>query len=131
MFNFKMPVVAEKEAKKNQSGECIGCLYWHAHPENIGRFTGKINEVNIASFPNRSKTSEQHPDFIITSNKETGYKKLGEMHFDDKTETFTGTFENIDSETGELKAIEIFIKKYAGKLTGKKAPSHMIIKVGE
>lgn len=129
---FKMPIVAEKEAvKREQNGDCIGCLYWHAHPENIGRFTGKIAGVNVAAFPNRSKTAEDHPDFIITTNKEKGYKKLGEMHYNEETETFSGNFETVDQQTGEIISKKIFVKKYAGKLKGKKAPSHMIIDLGE
>lgn len=114
---FKVPITDKKEIQ----GECVGCLYWHSHPEFIGRFTGKINEVNIAVFPNKNRTSEEKPDWIITSNKETGYKQMGELFYNEKDNTFNGSF----------KQHNIFIKKYCGKIKGKKAPDFMIIEVAK
>lgn len=131
-MTFKMKVVSQAEAEKQQhqqaqGGKCIGCLYFHPHPEHFGRFTGKINEHNVASFPNRSKTSEEQADWNITSNKETGYKHMGILFYNEATETFTGEFNDIDLTTGEIKIIDILVKKYMGKLKGKKAPDYMVV----
>ncbi|MGL6120352.1 MAG: hypothetical protein ACRC0V_07575 [Fusobacteriaceae bacterium] len=84
---MKVNVKAEIETK------VLGALYFRKadKPELIGRFNGILANENISIWPNHYKKNDKECDWIIKTSKDAGYKLIGELFFDEKTETLKGS----------------------------------------
>ncbi|MGL4567730.1 MAG: hypothetical protein ACRCU6_04295 [Fusobacteriaceae bacterium] len=91
---FKMQIKEDVEKR------VVGALHFKKadNPEHIGRFNGILNNQNVSVWPNHYKTKAEQPDWLIKTNKEGGYKPLGELFFDEVSQTLKGTVEGLKIE---------------------------------